>query len=507
MRKVIDEQMKLGEVEISKIVIDLNSRDETPQLLLGLQHIYRNLPLRDKAFAILGEHIKDSGTGRPGMDLWKILVLGTLRLNCDCDYDRLKEMADNHINVREMLGHTPWTCRDKYPLQTLKDNVGLLTPALLDEVNKLVVEAGHAVIGKTGEPIKARCDSFVVETNVHFPTDINLLFDAVRKSVELCARLCDHLGIPGWRQSEHLLDKLRRQMLYCARLKHNASKNAQDGKKTARREAQALKVKEAYASYLAQAELLLARVDAAVVEATRSGCVDKEETIAKVPVIERFADDARHQVDLVRRRVLEGEAIPHADKFFSVFKKETEWICKGKAGKPQELGIRVGLVEDQYGFILSHLVMENTVDSKAAVALVTAAKKDFPTLHSCSFDQGFWAPDVFIELQKILSVVAVKKKGKLSKDDRKREESDEFRKARRGHSAVESAINALGNHGLDRCPDCGIDAFKRYVAMGVLARNIQKLGALIQKKELERIKRSKAAKEAWERRKMLDPAA
>jgi len=57
---------------------------------------------------------------------------------------------------------------------------------------------------------------------------------------------------------------------------------------------------------------------------------------------------------------------------------------------------------------------------------------------------------------------------------------------KRRHSAVESAINALENHGLDRCPDQGIFGFKRYVGLAVLARNIQHLGHILQQKELKR---------------------
>jgi hypothetical protein len=60
---------------------------------------------------------------------------------------------------------------------------------------------------------------------------------------------------------------------------------------------------------------------------------------------------------------------------------------------------------------------------------------------------------------------------------------------RRKHAAVESAINALEQHGLDRCLDKGLDGFKRYVAMAVVARNTQLLGAILQKKELEKVKK------------------
>jgi hypothetical protein len=71
------------------------------------------------------------------------------------------------------------------------------------------------------------------------------------------------------------------------------------------------------------------------------------------------------------------------------------------------------------------------------------------------------------------------KKGRLSVADKERESSPEFIEARQQHSAVESAINALVVHGLDLCRDHGIDGFKRYVALAVVARNIQRLGSIV----------------------------
>ena len=58
------------------------------------------------------------------------------------------------------------------------------------------------------------------------------------------------------------------------------------------------------------------------------------------------------------------------------------------------------------------------------------------------------------------------------------------------HSAVESAINGLEVHGLDVCPDHGIDGFKRYVALAVLARNIHRIGAILKERENRRAKRA-----------------
>ena len=60
------------------------------------------------------------------------------------------------------------------------------------------------------------------------------------------------------------------------------------------------------------------------------------------------------------------------------------------------------------------------------------------------------------------------------------------KQAKQQHSAVESAINALEVHGLDKCLDHGIDAFERYVGLAVLSRNIQKLGTI--KRDMERLR-------------------
>lgn len=79
MRKVIDAQMRFGEVDISKIEFDPRTRDEIPKLLKGLQEIYCNREVRDKVFTVLQDLMPeniDQNNGRRGMDLWKILVLG-----------------------------------------------------------------------------------------------------------------------------------------------------------------------------------------------------------------------------------------------------------------------------------------------------------------------------------------------------------------------------------------------------------------------------------------------
>ena len=133
--------------------------------------------------------------------------------------------------------------------------------------------------------------------------------------------------------------------------------------------------------------------------------------------------------------------------------------------------------------------MVKQTDEKVAVDMVKAAQARFPTLGQCSFDKGFYSADNREQLQNLLGNVVLPKKGKWSKKDREIESAEAFVQARRQHPAVESAINALEVHGLDRCLDHGIDGFKRYVALAVVGRNIQKLGALLLQREKEAAQR------------------
>jgi hypothetical protein len=77
-------------------------------------------------------------TGRLGMDLWQILVLGAVRLGLDADWDRLEDLANHHTLIRQMLGvpATPWGEDARvFGHQTLRDNVALLDDELLYQIN------------------------------------------------------------------------------------------------------------------------------------------------------------------------------------------------------------------------------------------------------------------------------------------------------------------------------------------------------------------------------------
>jgi len=484
MRTVIHSQMTLGEVDIAKIKLDPKSRDDIPQLLSGLQHIYTNLELRTAVFSILEDVMPKSVMtgkdcvanklkGRPGMEQWRILVLGTLRLSLNADYDRIHELANQHNTLRQMLGHGIIDDKKQYNLQTIKDNLQLFTPEILDRINQAVVHEGHRLLNKSDEDISSRCDSFVVQTDVHFPTDTNLLFDSMRKTIEKCAELCDKNDLSDWRQSNHNIKKLKKQYRYIQKLNHSTSKDE------TKKEEQKEKIKKAHQSYIDQAKVFLERA-----KATRELLSQQLVVILVLfTKLDNYIKHAERQIEQIITRVINETPIPHNEKVFSIFEEYTEWISKGKAGVPVELGLRVCVMEDSNGFILHHHVMQNETDDKVAVSMVKETKLRFPGLSLCSFDKGFHSPQNQKDLKTELKTVVLPKKGKLSLSDKERESSEEFVAARKKHSGVESAINALGVHGLDMCPDHGIDGFKRYVALAVVARNIMRLGSVLKKIE------------------------
>jgi transposase, IS5 family len=359
------------------------------------------------------------------------------------------------------------------------------------------VQSGQNLVKKKGDALRGRADSFVVETNVHYPTDINLLFDAAMKTVEIVSALCGEHGIPGWRQSGHQLGALKRSFRICQKSKRSMSKDPE------KQERKLEKDRRLHRDYMDKAEELFRRAELSLDLIVKSGCDCL--TMARVASADMYLRDGKHQIDLISRRVLRGEKIPHEEKVFSLFQRHTEWISKGKAGVPQELGKRVCVVEDQYQFVLSHKLMDNIGDKEAVVPFIEKVKTLFPGLSSCSFDKGFWSPENKAALEKIISV-SLPRPGRLSKEAKEYQSSADFTEAGKKHSAVESCINALENHGLGRCPDCGIKNFERYVSLAVLGRNIQRLGTVLIEKEKKRRIRSEQIKEGLMRKRLASAA-
>ena len=90
---------------------------------------------------------------------------------------------------------------------------------------------------------------------MHYPTDIHLLFDAIRKAITLVALICSDIGFSGWRQSRHNIRGIKRLFNKVRKLKRSTSK---DEKKKAKKEQAIIEAHRAYMdlnqSFLERAE-------------------------------------------------------------------------------------------------------------------------------------------------------------------------------------------------------------------------------------------------------------
>jgi hypothetical protein len=489
MRETYKIQLTFGDVDISQIQTDTKSRDEIDKAVIGLQYIFTHEEIREEVFQLLEANIQpkiSKKTGRPGMELWKILVLGVIKQACCWDYDKLQNIANNHLMIRELLGHSKseWGDRYYYELQTLKDNVTLLTPEVLDKINEIVVKAGHKLLGgKKKEELHCSTDSFVVETDVHFPSDISLLYDSLRKAIQITSAICLEYDISGWRQSTYNIKSIKRELRILQKVKQSQKANNDE------------KVKAAHIKYISKSENILAKIKATLVEINQL-VANNLLLLSTVMEIEKYVKYAEQQINLIERRVLHGERIPHSEKIFSIFEPYTRWIVKGKVGILVELGLPVSIMKDQHGFILDYEVMETSNDVDIPVELTKRAKEKYPAIKSSSYDKGYWSRKNREEMAELVAQVIMPKKGRLNKEEKAEESQEEFIRLRRNHSSVESSINGLDHSGLDKCYDHGITGFKRCVGLSVLSRNIQTLGKHIKEKAEKKKARKRYKKTA-----------
>jgi len=469
MRQRFEVQLALGRTPIERVNIPLKSRDELPPILAGLQWVFQTPEVNEAIFALLEAKLTEGkkATGRPGLDLWQILVLGVVRLGLDCDYDRLEDIANHHTLVREMMGLSGLREPEEKPFhhKTLSQNVCHVDEELLGQINAVIVQAGRPLLKKKGDDgrIRAKADSYVVETNVHYPTDLNLLWDGQRKCVDLLKPLVGRYQIGGWRKVKAWRRKLKSQMIGLTRLVSGGGPN----KEQRQEQAVAAYVRDSY------------RFEQKVYETLQ--VLPAPESV--VEIMQREQLDYFHtmmikQLDLVERRLVREEKIPHEEKIFSLFEPHTEFIKKGKLFPPVELGHKVLLTTDQNELILDYRVMEQPNDKDEVIGLADRllGRYGSQNIASLSLDKGFTRQEDRQLLELYIPEVIMPKRGKRNALEEARESARSFQRLRRKHHAIESDINCLEHHGLNRCPDKGYNGYKRYVGFGVLAYNLHKIG-------------------------------
>jgi hypothetical protein len=477
MRKRFELQLRIGQTAINDIYINPKSKNALDQLVAALKELYCNEEYNNKIFSIIEKYLPsvDHNNGRPGMNLWTIFVLSQVRLCLGTSYDMLHHHANNDRLLRQLLGIEevfdvePFT----FEYQNIYDNISKLSDDMLVEINEIIVEFGHKKVFKKKETtaLHLKTDSFVVESNIHFPTDYNLLWDCARKCLDTVGFfLKKYPQTSGWRKINHWRSELKSLMRQVGRISGGGGKN------------KAEKLQKITTIYLEKNRLLLNKL---MLEKNNLP-IEKNIDLAKYYALEDYIKLLIKHIDLVDRRILQGETIPHEQKMMSIFEDYTEWVAKGKLRPSVELGKKISVTSDQFHLLLHYKVMDNEQDREIVVEIADKMLNQY-NIASMSFDKGHWDAENKALLELAIPQVILPKLGKRTAKEKEIEQNKIFKQLKNKHSAIESNINELEHRGLDRCPDRSYFHFKTYIALGICAYNLKKIGMKILANQLEKI--------------------
>ena len=476
---------RLDCLPISEVKLNLECRDEIIPILRALQHVYGDTQLRRELLALVGKDVNGDTSrkhGRRGMNYWEITVLAATRLGCNLDYDKLQDLAENHRSLRQIMGIGSWQDDEvDFDWRRIEDNLIKLRPETLQKINALIVKAGHVLEPKAIESVRG--DTLVVETNIHYPTESSVIGDGLRKIVNLAAELAKAKDLGGWRQGKHLLKKVRalvRAIGRASRAKGQGADRLQPGYQRLLALAEDLlqRARRLLKSLRFQPDLSAFTLDK-VKDGTAPLTTPEAELLGFIILTEKVCDNAR-------RRVLQGETLANEEKIHSIFEPHTELIKRGKQPNPIEFGHKVLVIEDAVGFVVDYRVVENgELDQDLVVPVMKKVQNRFDgKIKSASFDRGFHTQQNQEDLAELVRTPCIAAKGAEQGRQQQQEGTVAFRKARQNHPGVESVIGALqkGN-GLKRSRDRSKRGYERYVALGILGRNLQTLGKLLLEKD------------------------
>jgi IS5 family transposase len=341
-----------------------------------------------------------------------------------------------------------------------------IEPETLHAFNERVTELATELKVTRGR--KLRTDGTVVESNIAYPRDSQLLNDGVRvlSRVLKRAKVLVEDKVEGatatFRDRTRSARKQARQIANYARQRRAQAKAGLKG-------AYQRLIKTTQASVKQAQEVLSALRNQSSRTATRIAAE-----------LETFTPRVEQALDQTVRRVLQGESVPAKEKILSLFEPHVDIICRGKAGKETEFGHKVWLDEVDGGIVSQWRVLEgNPSDDEQWQPAIDHHLKQFekpPNLASA--DRGVYSPDnEAYAHQKGVKRVVLPKPGYKSKERREYEAQSWFKRGRRFQAGVEGRISVgKRKHGLDCCLDHGEDGFDKWVGWGIIANNLTVMG-------------------------------
>jgi transposase, IS5 family len=364
-------------------------------------------------------------------------------------------------------------------------------PATLAQLNERVVALARAAKVTRGR--KLRVDGTVVNTDIHHPTDASLLADGVRVISRLLRRAKALLGSESglkatlFRNRTRSVRQLLRAIHRLARRRREASRQAERGAAptaapAARKAGQAARkageqaraaMKACYQRLLGVAQQSQQQVGQ-VATALRDQGSEAAKRLAEAweQLRPRFAQVIRQ----ARRRVIDGETVPAAEKCVSLFEPHTQILTQGKPGRAVEFGRKVWLAEVEGGIVSGYRVLDAGEEERQQLAGSLAQHRQqfgrAPAL--LTGDRGISSPDNEA-LSKAAGVkrVVLPVRGKAPPERAAQEQQRWFRRGYRFRAGIEGRISSLHRrYGFDRCREKGEVGLARWVGWAVVTSNL-----------------------------------
>jgi IS5 family transposase len=204
--------------------------------------------------------------------------------------------------------------------------------------------------------------------------------------------------------------------------------------------------------------------------------------------IDHYCQLTTRVIDQSRRRVLNGEQVPTAEKIYSIFEPHTDLIKRGKVQKPIEFGHKIFLAESARGLITQYRVLEgNPSDHIHVIPSLKCHQKTFgwaPDWYSS--DRGFFSDENIKACQAgTVQLVCIPQcGGKRSSKREALEKSPAFKKGQRFRAGIEGRISVLfRGRGMKRCLAEGPERFEVLVGAAVLTNNLMNIAHLLNQKK------------------------
>jgi len=412
--------------------------------------------------------LKNPATGRNG--LTPSQVLRSLVLMRIKNWD-LRELSERIADGYTLRNFTDFRSQPVPKHDAFNRAFNRLTPATLQAINELIVQAAVDLGLEDGNQL--RVDTTVVETDIHHPTDNTLLWDTVRVITRLVGRLGEAVGqaVKGFRNHTRAA---RRRMQQIQRMTAQQRQEQQT-----RKYRQLIGITEEVVS---GARGVLQRTRKAKGKGLLTDLTIRE--LRKE--IEHYCQLGEQVIDQARRRVLEREQVPTAQKIYSIFESHTDLIKRGKVQTPIEFGHKVFLAESAQGLITQYEVLDgNPCDENQVEASLQHHRHIFghaPELYGS--DRGFYSENnVKMCEQEGVKVASIPQRGGKKTPQREAyEKSPAFKKGQRFRAGIEGRISVLfRGRGMKRCLAQGHEHFELLVGAAVLANNLLRIADLLMK--------------------------